>query len=419
MLESTFLSRAFGDQGVRLRIRKEPRTLTWVLDNSSHSAWLTGHTGCRKRTAPSLRPEDVPVAFEDPSPASQPRAALQSQRHSVGMGVFNYRRSEMGEPSMKRQRTSVDLGERDLYDTERYSQRPYMQQRGSYGAYPTRDQTSNIYQSAYSQGPPSALSNVSDYSLGHQRTNSSSTSSPFVSPHTEVSGHSWSGANIYYQPPIKETSYSYNPNQYSDMQFGRQNQNQNQLAEPFQRQRSYNMPSSDMASQNMASQNMASQNMASQNMASQNLASRLPVATNFQYARTQEGESNSAIGMYGHISRSLPSTSSMQDPPPRLPSTDQLADYTSPNRQQYHDLQGNNTLPPIDANFASSQIIREGSQQMHHAVLPSIENHTMLSNAGQSVSDEHGQEGYDGQGGYDSSAFNYPPLASHKGLDDG
>ena len=30
MSESTFLSRSFGDQGVRLRIRKEPRTIVWV-----------------------------------------------------------------------------------------------------------------------------------------------------------------------------------------------------------------------------------------------------------------------------------------------------------------------------------------------------------------------------------------------------
>jgi hypothetical protein len=29
MSESTFLSRSFGDQGVRLRIRKEPRTLLY------------------------------------------------------------------------------------------------------------------------------------------------------------------------------------------------------------------------------------------------------------------------------------------------------------------------------------------------------------------------------------------------------
>lgn len=31
MSESTFLSRSFGDQGVRLRIRKEPRTLVYVF----------------------------------------------------------------------------------------------------------------------------------------------------------------------------------------------------------------------------------------------------------------------------------------------------------------------------------------------------------------------------------------------------
>ena len=30
MAESTFLSRSFGDQGVKLRIRKEPRTLGYV-----------------------------------------------------------------------------------------------------------------------------------------------------------------------------------------------------------------------------------------------------------------------------------------------------------------------------------------------------------------------------------------------------
>lgn len=31
MAESTFLSRSFGDQGVRLRIRKEPRTLLYEI----------------------------------------------------------------------------------------------------------------------------------------------------------------------------------------------------------------------------------------------------------------------------------------------------------------------------------------------------------------------------------------------------
>jgi hypothetical protein len=30
MMESTFLSRSFADQGVKLRIRKEPRTMMYV-----------------------------------------------------------------------------------------------------------------------------------------------------------------------------------------------------------------------------------------------------------------------------------------------------------------------------------------------------------------------------------------------------
>lgn len=304
----------------------------------------------------------------------------------------------MAEPSPKRARLSEDLSERNLYDPERYVQRPYMDQRAPYGGYSARDQTSSVFQSAYSQGPQSAMGNASDYSLGHQRTNSSSTSSPYVSPHTEVSGQSWPAPNMYYQSPMKEASYPYAPPQFPDMQFGRHNQHQ--LGDPFQRQRTNTMPSS---------------NLPSQTVPSQNLASRLPVAMNFQYPRTQEGES-SAVGMYGHISRSLPSTTSLPDPSPRLPSTDQLTEYTSSNRQQYQNTQVSNILPPIDVHFGSSHLTRENSHQVTNTVLPSIEPHTMVTNHSQPVSD-HGQDAYDGPASYDDS-FNYP-LHSQKTLDEG
>ncbi|KAL8959003.1 MAG: hypothetical protein Q9193_004053 [Seirophora villosa] len=349
----------------------------------------------RKRTAPGLRSDDIPLSFEDSSPSSYRSATLHSQRSS--MGVFNYRHSGMGEPSPKRARLSEDLSERNFYDPERYVQRPYMDQRAPYGGYSARDQTSSVFQSAYSQGPQSAMGNASDYSLGHQRTNSSSTSSPYVSPHTEVSGQSWPAPNMYYQSPMKEASYPYAPPQYPDMQFGRHNQHQ--LGDPFQRQRTTTMPSSNLPSQNVPSQNMAS---------------RLPVAMNFQYPRTQEGES-SAVGMYGHNSRSLPSTASLPDPSPRLPSTDQLTEYTSSNRQQYQNTQVSNILPPIDVNFGSNQLTRENSHQVTNTVLPSIEPHTMVTNPSQPVSD-HGQDAYDGQANYDE-AFNYP-LQSQKTLND-
>lgn len=42
MLESTFLARSFGDQGVKLKTRKEPRTILWVECFSDIYAVLTG-----------------------------------------------------------------------------------------------------------------------------------------------------------------------------------------------------------------------------------------------------------------------------------------------------------------------------------------------------------------------------------------
>ncbi|PUU77611.1 velvet factor-domain-containing protein, partial [Tuber borchii] len=87
MSESTFLSRSFGDQGVRLRIRKEPRTLL-------------------KRPPPGMRPEDYP----HPHPARpympmpndsrlpyQPQGFIQSPNHEY---------PPYGGESAKRRRTS-------------------------------------------------------------------------------------------------------------------------------------------------------------------------------------------------------------------------------------------------------------------------------------------------------------------------
>lgn len=41
MMESTFLSRSFADQGVKLRIRKEPRTMMYVAGSVEKLRWLT------------------------------------------------------------------------------------------------------------------------------------------------------------------------------------------------------------------------------------------------------------------------------------------------------------------------------------------------------------------------------------------
>lgn len=345
----------------------------------------------RKRPVSShLRPDEVPPLFEDPSPSQQRSTTLHSNRTSVG--AYNSRYSSLGEPSLKRQRTSVDLGERYSFDPDRYNQRPYMERRAPFPPFPARDPTTSIFPSAYNQGPQPTLSNVSDYSFGHQRTNSSNTSSPFVSPHTEVSGHSWGSANMFYQPSMKDTPYTYPQTHYPDMPFSRSNQ----LTDSFSRQRTQNLPSS----------NLSSQSLPLQNLPSQHLSSRLPISTNFSFTRSQEPE-NPTVGTYGQMGRSLPSPPTYPDPSARLPPTD----------QQYPSTQMPNILPPLGPTLGSSQG-RGGSEQiLPNTVLPSIEPQTLATTPNQHVQ-EHGQESYDRHENYDTTSFNYP-IPNQKRLEDG
>ncbi|KAL8921521.1 MAG: hypothetical protein Q9208_005675 [Pyrenodesmia sp. 3 TL-2023] len=357
MSESTFLSRSFADQGVRLRIRKEPRSVL------------------KRPPGPNLRPDDGQSMLDDPSPSPHRGAVLQSRR--APMGLYDHRYSALEESSPKRQRTSVDMDARSLYQPSQYHQRPYIDQRASapapFGNYPT----SSL--STYSQGPQPALSSMSDYSYGHQRTNSSNTSSPFISPHTEVSGHSWTAANVpssnmpsgnvFYQSPAKDTSYTYQQNQYPDMQYSRPNQ----LPESYLRQRTQTLPS-----QSLQSQNMSLQSLSSQNFASQSMASRLPANANFAFPRYQEPEN--PMGNYGQAARSLPSSTTF----PELPAF--------------------NILPPIDPSSLASNSGRRGTQQLlPSTILPSIEPHTSAGTPSPTIA-EQGQESYEGQESYDPSS---------------
>ncbi|KAI4179116.1 MAG: hypothetical protein LQ346_007274 [Caloplaca aetnensis] len=354
--------------------------------------------------------------LDDPSESPHRSAVLQSQR--TPMGLYNNRYPSLGEPSTKRQRTSVDMDVRSLFQPSQYHQRPYMDQRAPapspFGNYPTSSLP------AYSQGAQPALSNVSDYSYGHQRTNSSNTSSPFVSPHTEVSGHSWTAANVpssniasasmFFQSPVKDTSYTYPPTQYADMQYSRPNQ----LPESYMRQRTQTLPSQNLQSQNMPLQSLSSQTLPAQNFASQSMASRQPVNAALAFPRFQEPENST--GNYGQAARSLPSSSTYPDVSARLPPTDHITDFTSPGRQQYPSATMSNILPPIDASLGSNSG-RRGSQQLLSNVLPSIEPHTAASTPSQSIT-EQGQENYEGQESYDANSYSYP-MSHEKRPEDG
>ncbi|KAJ5701922.1 Velvet factor, partial [Penicillium malachiteum] len=90
MMESTFLSRSFADQGVKLRIRKEPRTMM-------------------KRP----RPDEFPQAMPPRSPERQSVQIPPATGYS-GYPATNRDYAYYGAP-VKRQRASIDYGRQNLY----------------------------------------------------------------------------------------------------------------------------------------------------------------------------------------------------------------------------------------------------------------------------------------------------------------
>ena len=125
-----------------------------------------------------------------------------------------------------------------------------MEQRGPQSAYPSRQPTVT-YGSGYLNGPQSApSSSVSEYSFKHQRTQSSSTSSPYVSPRTEIPGYSSTAPNPFYQHPqqAREPMYTYQQSQPSEFQL----RQAPQLAQPVTSFRQQQLPSQAQPSDSTA-----------------------------------------------------------------------------------------------------------------------------------------------------------------------
>ena len=120
-----------------------------------------------------------------------------------------------------------------------------MEQRGPNSAYASRQPTVT-YGPNYLHGPHSApSSSVSEYSFKHQRTQSSSTTSPYVSPRTEIPGYSLSAPNPFYQQQqqAREPTYAYQSSQPTDFQ-SRQAQHLTQPVVPFRQQQLASQPQS-------------------------------------------------------------------------------------------------------------------------------------------------------------------------------
>ena len=135
-------------------------------------------------------------------------------------GVFapsGYREPTLGydDLSLKRQRMSLDLARRTTYEhDQRFSQRPYTQQRESYGQYAPSTPSRGSY---HTQGPPTGPGSI-EYPFSHGRTNSSSNSSPFLSPRTEYPGYQFPAPNSMYQSQSRDSPHQYQQSQYTSTQ---------------------------------------------------------------------------------------------------------------------------------------------------------------------------------------------------------
>lgn len=107
------------------------------------------------------------------------------------------------------------MSNRGVFDQDqRYSDRPYEDQRSNYSTYTTRNQPSQNYGLNFPAAPQAGSGTLQDYSFRHQRNDSSSTTSPYVSPRTEMPGYIPPTPNSAYPTQPRESVYQYQ-NAYS------------------------------------------------------------------------------------------------------------------------------------------------------------------------------------------------------------
>lgn len=136
-----------------------------------------------------------------------------SQSGPVGTTTPVEYSADYSEEPNKRPRIS-NASSRDSYDQDhRYSQRSYMQQPGPYTTYPTQNPPLLSHSAAY-QAPLSSPSILPEFSFRYPPPDSSSTSSPFVSPSSQMPSYTPT-QSISYQQPMRYPSQGYLPSQLS------------------------------------------------------------------------------------------------------------------------------------------------------------------------------------------------------------
>ena len=238
-----------------------------------------------------------------------------------------------------------------------------MEQHGPNNAHSSR-QSTLAYGSGYFQGPQSApSSSISEYSFKHQRTQSSSTSSPYVSPRTEIPGYSSSAPNPFYQQQqqqqqqAREPVYTYQQGQPTDFQ----SRQVPQLAQPVAPFRQHQLPSQPLSSD--------------------------PT----MYSRTLEWDDRPNLQLRNH-------TTPLPTQPIYYPTTSLLSFPERPtdifqSRPQPLQPPLPNLLPPLESTVTPGHVRGVFNQTRSDYVVPSTEAHDFIPMANQ-TSLERGQEGY-------------------------
>lgn len=165
-------------------------------------------------------PADSTQAHPSQSPSST-HSRPQLPHHPQSEGPASSLQMNPGpsndEPPSKRRRMSSDMAPRSAYEQDqRVAQQSLPLGREPYGQPYSREQPSALRGSYYPPGPLSASAvPAADYAFGHHRNNSSSTSSPFVSPRHEFPSYSFYPANHPYPQTARDYEHQYQQGHYA------------------------------------------------------------------------------------------------------------------------------------------------------------------------------------------------------------
>ena len=144
--------------------------------------------------------------------------------------------TDFAEPSIKRPKTS-HTSSRDSYDQDlRQVQRSFIPQSTTYATYTPQSATSAQFTSSWTQAPLQSPGTISEFTFRYPQPDSTSASSPYVSPRSQYPNQTPNTQPVTYQQQPRYTPQAFVPNQYSATLTGQMPRLTQQSPTPLQAQ---------------------------------------------------------------------------------------------------------------------------------------------------------------------------------------